>query len=489
MKDQARVVVVGGGVFGASVAYHLATAGCTDVVLVDKGELTSGTTFHSVGLVSQFRTSPALMKIVNYTINLFNELAQGDGGASLGWRTVGSMRLASSPDRFKALKREVSRVKAIGLAADIISAKEVVDRCPFVSGEGLYGAVWVPDDGYIDPNGITYELARQARKMGVEIHTNVRVTGIELSPRRQVTRVITDHGPIRTECVVNAAGEWAPRLAEMVGVSLPMIPLMHQYLTTKPIPGHELPPNTPVIRDPDNLFYCREDTGAFLIGGFELNPKEWSPEGVPWEFNQQLLSAEWDLFGPVMENAIRRLPIMAEAEAAELINGPDAFTPDGHSRSARCRGCTASSWPPAGRSTGSPVLAAWAKPLPSGSWRERPPSTFTNWTSGASGPIWPTSRIWWRHAGRSTVTITTSAIPRGRKRVGPAVGTSHFYERLQDLGAFWDTRTAGSGLIIWILENHGGRRAGSTRADGPAVLFQPSGGRHPGGAPRGPFSR
>jgi glycine cleavage system T protein len=330
MKDQARVVVIGGGVFGTSVAYHLAKAGCTDVVLVDKGELTSGTTFHSVGLVSQFRTSPALMKIVNYTINLFNELAQGDGGASLDWRTVGSMRLASSPDRFKALKREVSRVKAIGLAADIISAKEVVDRCPFVSGEGLYGAVWVPDDGYIDPNGITYELARQARKMGVEIHTNVRVTGIELSPRRQVTRVITDHGVIRTECVVNAAGEWAPRLAEMVGVSLPMIPLMHQYLTTKPIPGHELPPNTPVIRDPDNLFYCREDTGAFLIGGFELNPKEWSPEGVPWEFNQQLLSAEWDLFGPVMENAIRRLPILAEAEAVELINGPDAFTPDGH---------------------------------------------------------------------------------------------------------------------------------------------------------------
>jgi len=330
MKDQARVVVIGGGVFGTSVAYHLAKAGCTDVVLVDKGELTSGTTFHSVGLVSQFRTSPALMKIVNYTIKLFDELSHGEGGPSLGWRTVGSMRLASSPDRLKALKREVSRVKAIGFSADIISAKEVVDRCPFVSSEGLYGAVWVPDDGYIDPNGITYELARQARKMGVEVHTNVRVTGIELSPRRHVTRVITDHGPIRTECVVNAAGEWAPRLAEMVGVSLPMIPLMHQYLTTKPIPGHELPPNTPVIRDPDNLFYCREDTGAFLIGGFELNPKEWSPEGVPWEFNQQLLSAEWDLFGPVMENAIRRLPIMAEAEAVELINGPDGFTPDGH---------------------------------------------------------------------------------------------------------------------------------------------------------------
>jgi len=330
MKDQARIVVIGGGVFGTSVAYHLAKMGCSDVVLVDKGELTSGTTFHSVGLVSQFRTSPALMKMMNYSIRLFNELAKGEGGPSLGWRTVGSMRLASSPDRLKALKREVSRAKAIGLAADIVSAGEVVERCPFVSAENLCGAVWVPDDGFIDPNGITYEFARQARSMGVEIHTNVRVTGIELSPRREVTRVITDHGAIRTECVVNAAGEWAPRLAEMVGVFLPTVPLMHQYLTTKPIPGHELPPDTPVIRDPDNLFYCREDTGAFLIGAFETNPKEWSPEGVPWEFNQQLLSPEWDLFMPVMENAIRRMPILAEAEAVQLINGPDGFTPDGH---------------------------------------------------------------------------------------------------------------------------------------------------------------
>ena len=330
MKDQARVVIIGGGVFGTSVAYHLTKMGCRDVVLVDKGELTSGTTFHSVGLVSQFRTSPALMKMMNYSIRLFSELARGDGGASLGWRTVGSLRLASSPDRLKALKREVSRAKAIGVAADIISAREVVDRCPFISDEGLYGSVWVPDDGFIDPSGITYELARQARKLGAEIHTNVRVTGIELSAHREVTRVITDRGAIRTECVVNAAGEWAPRLCEMVGGFLPTVPLMHQYLTTKPIPDHHLPPTTPVIRDPDNLFYCREDTGAFLVGAFETTPKEWSPEGVPWEFNQQLLSPEWDLFTPVMENAIRRMPILAEAEAVQLINGPDAFTPDGH---------------------------------------------------------------------------------------------------------------------------------------------------------------
>jgi sarcosine dehydrogenase len=177
MRNQAQIVIIGGGIFGTSVAYHLAKAGCTDVVLVEKGELTSGTTFHSVGLVSQFRTSPALMKLMNYTINLYNELAKGEEGDSLGWHTVGSLRLASSKDRLKALQREVSRAKAIGLAADMISPREVLKIFPHLSEKNLYGAVYVPDDGHIDPSGITYEFARQARKMGIQIYTNVRVTG------------------------------------------------------------------------------------------------------------------------------------------------------------------------------------------------------------------------------------------------------------------------------------------------------------------------
>ena len=328
MRDQARVVIIGGGIFGASVAYHLAAAGCTDIILVDKGELTSGSTFHSVGLVSQFRTSPSLMKIINYTINLFNSLKE-EAGDALDWHTVGSLRLASSKDRLKGLQREVSRAKAIGINADVISPDEVIQLCPYLSDEGLYGAVHVPDDGHIDPSNITFELARQAKKMGAEINTNVRVTGIELSPKGEVTRVNTDQGSIKTECVVNAAGEWTPRIGEMVGVTIPMVPLMHQYLTTKPIAGHELPRDTMVVRDPDNLFYMREDVGAFLIGAFETNPKEWSVEGVPWEFTQELLNPEWELFQPVMERAIQRIPLLAEAEIVELINGPDAFTPDG----------------------------------------------------------------------------------------------------------------------------------------------------------------
>jgi len=330
VKDQAQVVIIGGGIFGTSIAYHLARAGCTDVVLVEKGELTSGTTFHSVGLVSQFRTSPALMKVMNYTIKLYSQLAKGEGGDSLGWHTVGSLRLASSKDRLKALQREVSRAKAIGLTADIISPQEVLEKCPQLAPDSLYGAVYVPDDGHIDPSGITFEFARQARNMGVEINTKVLVTDIRLSPAREVSEVITDHGTIKTECVVNAAGQWAPRIGAMVGVHIPIVPMMNQYLTTKPIKGHELPTQTPVIRDPDRLFYCREDVGSYLVGGFETNPKPWSTAGVPWDFTQQLLPGEWELFEGIMEGAMQRIPILNEAEAIELINGPDAFTPDGY---------------------------------------------------------------------------------------------------------------------------------------------------------------
>lgn len=324
MRTQAKVVVIGGGVFGTSVLYHLAKAGCSDAVLVDKGELTSGTTFHSVGLVSQFRTSPALMKIMNYTIKLFNGL-QEEAGDTLGWHTVGSLRLASSPERLKGLQREVSRTRA-----DVIGPAEAMEIAPFISDEDLYGAVYVPDDGHIDPSSITYELAKQAKLLGAEVCTNTRVTDIVLSAAGEVQKIVTDKGEIETGIVVNAAGEWAPRIGEMAGVHIPMVPLMHQYLTSKPIPGHELPRDTPVVRDPDNLFYCREDVGSFLIGGFETDPMAWSVEGVSWDFNQQLLDGDWDLFESVMEGAIRRIPILEQAETIELVNGPDAFTPDGH---------------------------------------------------------------------------------------------------------------------------------------------------------------
>jgi len=329
MRSQAQVVIIGGGILGCSIAYHLAQMGCTDVVLVEKGELTSGSTTHAAGLVTQFHTSPTMMQIRAYSIGLYNRL-KAEANGNLDWHPVGSLRVASSRERLQALQRKVSQAKAVGLDVEIISPSEALRLYPYMTGDSLYGAVYLPQDGHLDPYGVTTELARRARQMGVTVQTGVRVTGIELSPRGEVTQVNTDHGAIKTACVVNAAGMWAPRVAAMVGASLPTVPVNHQHLTTQPIPGHELPRETPVLRDPDNLVYIREEVRGFLIGGFERNPKAWSVDGVSWEHAAQTLAPDWDQFEEVMEGAVRRVPMLAEAGIVKLVHHPDAMTPDGY---------------------------------------------------------------------------------------------------------------------------------------------------------------
>jgi glycine cleavage system aminomethyltransferase T/glycine/D-amino acid oxidase-like deaminating enzyme len=326
LQDQARVVIIGGGIAGCSIAYHLALLGWTDVVLLDKGELTSGSTWHAAGLVTQFHTSPTLMRMRQYSVNLYRQLSAAEG-AALFWREVGSLRVASSPDQFKFLQRQVGMARAIGLDVSMISPAEALQLFPLMSPESLYGAIHLPGDGYLDPSGATLALARGARQRGVAIYTGVRVTGIEAAGG-QVTRVVTDQGAIRTECVVNAAGMWGRQVGAMLGVSLPMTALIHQHVASRPIPGHELPHDTPCLRDPENLFYLREEVGGFLVGGFEREPVAWSTGGVPWDFTQKLLAPDWDLFGPIMEGAIRRIPLLAKAELTHLVNGPEAITPD-----------------------------------------------------------------------------------------------------------------------------------------------------------------
>lgn len=335
MRSHSRAAIIGGGITGCSIAFHLAKMGWNDIVLLEKGELTSGTTFHSVGLVSQFRTSNALMRLQNYSIALYDELKREVGDA-LGWYQVGSLRLASSEAQYKNLQRNISRAKGLGLQVEMISPTEAKQIFPPMTEQNLYGAVYIPDDGWLDPNGITGELARRAKQLGAEICTGVRVTGIELDAKQRVCAVNTTHGSIQTEIVINAAGQWAPRIAEMVSassgsnVTLPMTPLMHQYLLTHAARGQELPKQTPVVRDPDNLVYLREEAGGFLIGGFESNPKAWSVNGVAWDFTQQLLPPEWELFEELLQGAIRRVPSIENAASVKLINGPDAMTPDGH---------------------------------------------------------------------------------------------------------------------------------------------------------------
>ena len=327
MKDQARVVIIGGGIAGCSLAYHLTERGWTDIVLVDKGQLTSGATWHAAGIVTVFHTSPSLMRMRKYSMDLYKKL-QADGGDQVGWRTTGSLRVASTPEHYQFLKRQVSQGRAIGLDLEIISPEAAKKLFPEMSIDGVFGAMYLPGDGSLDPSGVTYELAKRAKERGAKMYTDTRVTGIERGKRGEVTAVVTDQGTIKTEIIVNAAGMWAPRVGAMVGVNLPMTALTHQHLATVPIPGHELPPTTPVLRDPANLVYIRDEQKGFLIGGFEVNPVAHFVDGAPWEFNQQLFPPDWDLFDPILQGAIRRVPIIERAEAKLLLNGPEAITPD-----------------------------------------------------------------------------------------------------------------------------------------------------------------
>lgn len=326
LKDS-QITIIGGGIAGCSIAYHLAKLGRSDVLLLDKGPLTSGSTWHAAGLLTHFHTSPALMRMRKHSIALYRDL-QNEAGRHIGWNEVGSLRVASSRDQLMFLQRQVSMAKAIGLNVEIISPAEALRVFPHMTDRELYGAIYLPNDGHVDPNGITMEIARRAKEMGVSVSTGTRVTGIERGPRGEVIGVQTEGGSIKTEIVINAAGMWGRQIGAMVGVNLPMTPLVHQHLAAKPVPGHELPKNTPCLRDPEYLFYLREEQGGFLIGGFEKDPVAWSVDGVPWDFTGKLLAPDWELFAPIMEGAIKRIPILEKAELMHLVNGPESITPD-----------------------------------------------------------------------------------------------------------------------------------------------------------------
>jgi len=320
VKDQARAVVVGGGIMGVSVAYHLARMGWKDVVLIEKGELATGESAFAAGLVTQFHTSPTLMQIRKYSIELFSELKL--------FNHVGSLRLASSPAQFKELQRNISQAKAIGLEVEMITAAEAVRLFPAMTEKELYGAIYLPRDGHLDPYGATTGLAQHARQLGVTIATGTRLTGIRLSPHGEVTHAVTDQGLIRTEVIINAAGLWGPQVAAFAGVHIPTTPVDHQHIALKAVPGSELPHETPCVRDPDNLIYLREESGGLVIGGYELNPNSRWIDGVPWEHGGQSLAPDFERFDPILEGAIRRIPFLDKAEVVSLVCHPGAYTPD-----------------------------------------------------------------------------------------------------------------------------------------------------------------
>jgi glycine cleavage system T protein len=324
VRTHARAVVIGGGVGGASILYWLARLGWTDTVLVERARVTSGSTFHSAGLVGQLRGSLSLTRMMINSVDLYRNL-RDEVGLETGWHEVGSLRLASSTERMEELARQAGWAKTFGLPLELISAAEAQRLFPPMSTDGVLGAAYLPTDGYIDPSQLTFALVEGARRRGAEICEDTRVTSIEIMGG-EVRRVITDKGPIDTELVVNAGGMFAPEIGRLVGVVVPIIAMAHEYLITKPS-GLRL--DMPTMRDPSLLVYFRPESGGLVMGGYERDPAPWGLGGIPADFNGRLLTEDWDRFDPLMQNAIVRVPSLKDAEVVRLVNGPEAFTPDG----------------------------------------------------------------------------------------------------------------------------------------------------------------
>jgi glycine cleavage system aminomethyltransferase T/glycine/D-amino acid oxidase-like deaminating enzyme len=325
----ARCVVIGGGVGGTSIAYHLSRLGWDDVVLVERNQLTSGSTFHSAGLVGQLRGSVSLTRMMMYSVELYREL-----GEDCGWIECGGIRLASSEERMAELRRQAGWAKTFGLPLELISADEARELFPLMSTEGVLGAALLPTDGHLDPSQLTLALAERAREGGVAIHTNARVTGID-SERGRVTCVRTERGDIEAENVVIAGGMFAAELGRLAGVRIPVVPMSHEYIVTQPFRERDPARPLPTLRDPDLLVYFREDGGGLVMGGYErrsapafLDGDADGFEQIPPDFNGRLLEDDWDRFEEIVVNSRRRVPQMEDVRVTRMINGPEAFTPD-----------------------------------------------------------------------------------------------------------------------------------------------------------------
>ena len=328
MKDSARVVVIGGGITGCSILYHLAKAGWKDLVMVEKNEITSGATCMAMGLLTQFNSSPTMMRFRKYSSEMYTDLGV--------FEKVGSLRIASSKTQHLTLLKEVSQAKGVGLDVDIISPKEALKIMPWMSSENVYSAVYLPQDGHLDPHGATHAVAKAARDLGAIIYTDTKVTGIDLTPDGAIAGVRTNKGDIRCEIVVNCAGLWAAQVAAMVGAKIPSTPVVHQHAGLGAVPGSEVPEGAPCFRDTEYLIYGRPEHGGVLLGGWEINPVSTWEDGVPWSHAATELPTEFDRFEPLFENAVKRFPFLAEAGLERLIAHPAAFTPDSRGEPVLC---------------------------------------------------------------------------------------------------------------------------------------------------------
>jgi 4-methylaminobutanoate oxidase (formaldehyde-forming) len=326
IPGQARVVIIGGGIIGCSTAYHLAKMGCNDVVLLEQHKLTSGSTFHAAGLVGQLRTNANITQLLGYSVELYKTLEQ-ETGLATGWKMNGGLRLACNQERWIEVKRQATTAHSFGLDMHLLTPQEALDLWPVMDIDDLVGAAFLPTDGQANPSDITQSLASGARKGGVKICEDTRVTGFDFDGDT-IRAVHTSNGTIYCERLVICGGQWSHQLGRLAGVNIPLVSVQHQYLVTEKIAGVQT--DLPTLRDPDRLTYFKEEVGGLVMGGYEPNPIPWAQQGIPAGFNFTLLDNDWDHFEPLLEQAIARVPALAEAGIKQMFNGPESFTPDGN---------------------------------------------------------------------------------------------------------------------------------------------------------------
>lgn len=332
MKSHARVVVIGGGVVGCSVLYHLAKKGWSDVALVEKNDLTAGSTWHAAGLLPLFNMSYSVGQIHKYSVDLYQTL-EAETGQPVGFHKTGNLRLATNRERMDEYYKYCGTANTIGVPFEIVTPKEIAELWPLCNTEGLVGALYHPDDGHCAPADVTQALAAGARKRGAEIYRKTEVLGIAQKPNGE-WRVTTDKGDIVAEHVVTATGSWARQVAALVGLDIPVIAVEHQYLVTEPVPElverHKRGlPELAVLRESDASYYLREERQGYILGPYEKGAKAWAVDGVPPAFGQELLPPDMERLEPHIEAAIARVPSFGRAGIKDCINGPIPYTPDG----------------------------------------------------------------------------------------------------------------------------------------------------------------
>ncbi len=329
LPARAQVVVVGGGVVGCSVAYHLTKLGWTDVLLLEQGHLSGGTTWHAAGLVGPLRASESGTRLVQYSAELYASL-EAETGLATGYRNVGGVIVARTEDRMVQLRRTAANAAAYDLECELISPERAQELWPPMQVEDLLGAIWLPGDGKVNPTDLTQSLAKGARLGGATVREQVRVTGFEVDTggrRPRVTAVRTDHGDVECEVVVNCAGQWAHAVGLLLGTTVPLHSAEHFYVVTEGVEGTH--PDLPIMRDPDGWTYFKEEVGGLVVGGFEPEAKPWrAPDDLPHPFEFQLLEEDWEHFSVLMDEALHRVPALAETGIRKFYNGPESFTPD-----------------------------------------------------------------------------------------------------------------------------------------------------------------